>query len=189
MKKLLALVLSLMLLLPVFALAEDTATLVPVEFEDFTMYLSPDDSLQTADKADMQVMAYIYPHYDETASGAQNINIIWTSDGTIDLGGMDIVTYGQLQVDGFVQGITSQGITVSDYELGSTYQDDTSLTLYFTIDVDYSALNIDLKTTLHMCIAILSLGERGSYVFTLTADSAEDLDMLSDYVANIEWKE
>lgn len=189
MKKLLALVLSLMLLLPVFALAEDTTTLVPVEFEDFTMYLSPDDNLQTADKADMQVMAYIYPHYDETASVAQNISITWTSNGTIDLGGMDIVTYGQLLVEGYANGMTSQGITVSDYELGSTYLDDTSFTLYYTMDVDYSALNIDLKTTLHMCTVTLSLGERGSYVFTITADSLDGLGMLSDYVANIDWKE
>lgn len=178
-----------MLLLPVFALAEDTATLVPVEFEDFTMYLSPDDGLQTAEKADLQVMAYVYPHYDENALVNQSISVIWTAQNATDLEGMDPTAFAQQMLDSIVNSMIVQNIAVPSSQLVDACQGDTSFILYYTMDVDYSALTIDLQATLHICSAALFLGERGSYIFTLTADSAESLEALTDYVANIEWKE
>ena len=198
MKKILALLLSLMLLLPAIALGEAASNpdVYAVEFDDFTITMNATDALQKGEKANGQVLFMLYPDYDETATMHPtmhpNINGVWTSEDVSDMGNVTPTDFGNLVLQQSVQGLAAQGVAVSNEALLAAERDEEtgSMTLIMSYDADYTAVGLDLKVTLYMMQLYVPLGgDTGSYIFTLTGSSMEDVDALLNKLDAIEFKE
>lgn len=194
MKKILALLLSLMLLLPAIALGEAASNpdVYAVEFDDFTITLNATDALQKGEKSNGQVLFMLYPDYDETSTMHPNINGVWTSEDVSDMGNVTPTDFGNLVLQQSVQGLAAQGVAVSNEALLAAERDEEtgSMTLIMSYDADYTAVGLDLKVTLYMMQLYVPLGgDTGSYIFTLTGSSMEDVDALLNKLDAIEFKE
>lgn len=194
MKKILALLLSLMLLLPAIALGEAASNpdVYAVEFDDFTITLNATDALQKGEKSNGQVLFMLYPDYDETSTMHPNINGVWTSEDVSDMGNVTPTDFGNLVLQQSVQGLAAQGVAVSNEALLAAERDEEtgSMTLIMSYDADYTAVGLDLKVTLYMMQLYVPLGgDTGSYIFTLTGSSMEDVDALLNKLDTIEFKE
>lgn len=194
MKKILALLLSLMLLLPAIALGEAASNpdVYAVEFDDFTITLNATDALQKGEKSNGQVLFMLYPDYDETSTMHPNINGVWTSEDVSDMGNVTPTDFGNLVLQQSVQGLAAQGVAVSNEVLLTAERDEEtgSMTLIMSYDADYTAVGLDLKATLYMVQLYVPLGgDAGSYIFTLTGSSLEDVDALLNKLDAIEFKE
>lgn len=194
MKKILALLLSLMLLLPAIALGEAAANpdVYTVEFDDFYLTVNATDAVQKGEKGEGTIVMMLYPDYDETATMHPNINAVWTSEDVSALGEIDATTFGNLVLTQSAQGLAAQGVAVANEALLAAERDEEagSMTLIMSFDADYTAVGLDLKTTLYMVQIYVPMGgEAGSYIFTLTAASMEGVDALLNKMAAIEFKE
>ena len=194
MKKILALLLSLMLLLPAIALGEAASNpdAYAVEFDDFTITLNATDALQKGEKVNGQVLFMLYPDYDETATMHPNINGVWTSEDVRNMGNVTPADFGNLVLQQSVQGLAAQGIAVANELLLSAERNEATghMTLIMSYDADYTAVGLDLKATLYMVQIYVPLGgDAGSYIFTLTGSSMEDVDALLNKLDAIDLKE
>jgi len=131
MKKLIALLLTMMLLLPAVSLGEsETYT---VDFDDFILTVSSDDIIQKGQKTEGGVVFMLYPAYDETAVSHPNISSAWTAES---LEGIDDATaplFGAQVLQSIVDGLSAQNIAVTnDQLLDAQFDEETgSLTLAF----------------------------------------------------------
>lgn len=194
MKKILAVLLSLMLLLPAVSLGEaaEVVDTYPVEFDDFTLYVTSYDIIQKAPtKEEGQLLFLLYPNYDETAVVFNNINGTWSSENTLaDLPEFDVNKFAQEQADFVAAQLTASGITASNSELHYAQKDDNGvIVLAYSADVDYTGAGIDLVTTLYQAQYYKCMGEKGTYVFTVTAYHPDDLKELFSYLETIEFKQ
>lgn len=194
MKKILALLLSLMLLLPAIALGEAASdpNLYVVDFDDFTITLNATDAIQKGEKTNGQVLFMLYPDYDETVMMHPNINAVWTSEDVSQMGNVTPTDFGNLVLQQSAQGLAAQGIAVANEALLAAERDEEtgSMTLIMSYDADYTGVGVDLKVTLYMVQLYVPMGgETGSYIFTLTGSSMEDVDALLDKLDAIEFKE
>ncbi len=194
MKKILALLLSLMLLLPAIALGEAASNpdVYTVEFDDFYLTVNATDAVQKGEKANGGIVMMLYPDYDETAMMHPNINAVWTSEDVSAMGDIDATDFGNLVLTQSAQGLAAQGIAVANETLLAAERDEEtgSMTLIMAMDADYTAVGLDLKVTLYMAQIYVPMGgEAGSYIFTLTGSSMEDVDALLDKLDAIEFKE
>lgn len=193
MKKILALFLSLMLLLPAISLGEAASDpdLYVVDFEDFTIALNATDALQKGEKVNGQVLFMLYPDYDETAIMHPNINGVWTSEDVSDMGNVTPTDFGNLVLQQSTQGLAAQGIGIANEALLAADRDAETgaMTLVMSYDADYTSVGVDLKTSLYIVQIYVPLGEAGSYIFTLTASSMDGVDALLDKLNAVEFKE
>ena len=194
MKKILALLLSLMLLLPVIALGEAASNpdAYAVEFDDFIITLNATDALQKGEKANGQVLFMLYPDYDETSTMHSNINGVWTSEDVSAMGNVSPTDFGNLVLTQSAQGLIAQGVAVTNETLLTAERDEETgtMTLIMSMDADYTAVNVDLKTALYMVQLYVPMGgDAGSYIFTLTGSSMEDVDALLNKLDAISFKE
>lgn len=193
MKKILALILSLMLLLPAIALGEAASNpdQYTVEFEDFTITVNAEDILQKGEKAEQQILFMLFPKYDETSSYHANINALWTAEDLGELGTIGAQTFGEMVLSQSQEQLSSQGIAASNAQLISAeFDEETRTTVLITsMDADYTGAGIDLKMNLCQMQMYIPMGDIGSYIFTLSADSLEGLDELLKYMDNIDFNE
>lgn len=189
MKKFFALLLSLMLLLPAFALGEalpavDTYT---VEFEDFTITVTSEDIIQRGEKAEQQILFILYPAYDETSIYHPNINALWTAEDLGQLGSTPAEDFGNTVLEQSVQLLQQQGIAVTNPKLVEASFDEESkiTTLITSMDADYSGAGIDLAISMCQMQMYVPMAEGGSYIFTLSSTSLEGLDALLNYMNTV----
>lgn len=184
MKKLLALLLSLLLLLPAVSLGEsETYT---VDFDDFILTVSSDDIIQKGQKTEGGVVFMLYPNYDEAAISHPNISSAWTAEG---LDGVTTVTapiFGAQVLQGIVDNLAAQNVIISNSQvLDAQFDEETgSLTLVFAMDADYSGMGVDVQLAMYMVQVYIPLGEKGTYVFAITSDTMEGADALLTYLGD-----
>lgn len=190
MKKLIALLLTLALLLPAVSLGEsETYT---VDFDDFILTVSSDDIIQKGTKTEGGVVFMLYPDYDETSTSHPNISSAWTAEG---LDGIDATTaplFGAQVLQGIVDGLSAQNIVVTNNQLLDAQLDEEtgSLTLAFAMDADYSGMGVDVQLAMYMVQVYIPLGEKGTYVFAITSDTMEGADAMLTYLGdNLAFKE
>jgi len=190
MKKLIALLLTMMLLLPAVSLGEsETYT---VDFDDFILTVSSDDIIQKGQKTEGGVVFMLYPAYDETAVSHPNISSAWTAES---LEGIDDATaplFGAQVLQSIVDGLSAQNIAVTnDQLLDAQFDEETgSLTLAFAMDADYSGMGVDVQLAMYMVQVYIPLGEKGTYVFAITNDTMEGADAMLTYLGdNLSFKE
>lgn len=189
MKKLIALVLCLALFLPALALAEAAATepaTYPVDFGDFTMTLKETDLYQQGVKQDGQVMAQIYPDYDENAMFTNNLGIGWLKDDYgVYLSQTDPAEFAQSLVDEAVAQFAGIGLICDNAQVHEAVYADDVMSITYSVDVDYTPMGIDLCVTLWQQQIYLCDTEWGTYFFTMTAASMEELDIMDYYLDSI----
>ena len=199
MKKLTALLLTLMLLLGCVSALAETATetaWMTLEFDDFTIEIPEDIAGETADSIeDGAVFMILYPNYDENASFATNINFVWSS-AVQDLSAVDAATVGQQIMTTAYAQYNEYGITTANETLVSAAMDEVggkpALSLMYSADCDYTALG-GTQLTLYTVQAIVSDAAFGTYTITVSipADYINDADMMTliEQITNsIQWK-
>lgn len=177
MKKLLTVLLLLALLLPAAALADQTVDLgFAVMHLDDSAYVQPGDE-------GSGVLALIIPDPSADTSFYDNINVVWTDARISDLN-VSAEEFAQEVIRVAIEGMAAQGaIATNEQLLGAELDaDEEMLVLYYTLDVDYTNMGIDLQTTLHFAQLAMSFEGDGMYTFTCTATSAEGVDALMNYI-------
>lgn len=189
MKKLLSLVLCLMMLLPSLAMAE--AEVVPalytIDFGYFEMGLSESDYYQiAAERQDNTAYAIIYPNYDASDPSPNNINVVWGADNfslQVKLFGASL--YAQSMLQSTANLYQSMGYTMTNSQIHNAALEGDVFTTTFSYDL--VAAN-GLSVTLYQLQNYYFRGDEGSYAFTITAHSMEELESLAFYLDHITFK-
>lgn len=190
MKKLLSLVLFLMLL-TVCAFAEtEAAELYTIDFGTFTMDLAENDYYEVAEEMTANtVYAIIYPNYDPTATTFDNINITWMDMDiapVIQLAGAE--PYAKLVLEAAAPQYEAMGIKMNNAEvLSAIFEENVYVTISYC-ELDYAGAGVDLVSPLYQMQVYFCQGEGGSYVFTFSSTSMEQLEALSAYVDGVVFK-
>lgn len=191
MKKLLALLLCAMLCLPVLALAEPAVDTYTVDFDDFTLTLTEYDVIQRAPtKVNGELLALIYVDYDESNATHDNFNIVWCDyDNTSSIATFPSAeAYGEELLKANVAAMESVGFTVSNAKLLHARAEGPIAAFTTVIDVDYSALGVDLVLTQYQMQVFYTLDDNNSYVFTFSSATLEGLEALANYMDAIDFK-
>ena len=193
MKKIFAVVLCLMMLLPAFAMAEavPAENWVTVDLGDFTMNMIDTDILQRGEKAEGQLIFIAYPGYDENDASHDNMNCAWTSDtmeGIEEATQDDVNAFAQQVLDSIKDQTVAQGLAVENEQLLNAVYEDGALIVYYYMECDYSAMGIDLQTQLYQ-MQIYLITDDGTYIFSLTSSTPDGvLNQLNNYFATIQFK-
>lgn len=192
MRKLLSLLLCLTLFLPVMAMAEAEVTpeLYTIDLGDFTIGLYEGDYYEAApEKTNNAVYAMIYPAYDEAATFHENINIVWSKDDAaagINLFGPE--AYAKLVLQASQAQYEGMGIKMTDAQvLSATFEDGVGAFIT-SANLDYTGAGVDLISPMYQLQAYFCKGEAGTYIFTLSTSTLEDLEAMSSYLDNVEFK-
>lgn len=188
MKKILTLILCLLLCLPAQAFAEATAETVLVDFGDFTMML-PELRISHSTKEDNLTLAVITFPYDRDTNTADKINIVWSSipiGPEVELHGAD--AYAQALLESDISWQKMAGLDVSNAQiLLASYEE--GIFAYSTkMDVDYTAVGLDLVQTSYYMHFFLPAPDNSTYVFTLISTSPEGLEAMLPYLNTIVFK-
>ncbi len=179
MKKIVALLLALLLLLPAMAMAEI------LEFDDFTLEIKDGDLYELGTKAEGEILFMLYPAYDPNATFYPNINCTWSSGSIVDT--LKVNTPMELAesfLSNALKGYAQQGVAATNGKVvrAQASEEHGYLITYTTTDMDYSGLGVDLQCTLHQMQAFMPLGGTGTYIFTFTAVSEDILAELAEYI-------
>ena len=192
MKKLLVFILCLALCMPALAMAEaaETTELYTIDFGTFTMDLAGDDYYEVADEmVSNELFAIIYPHYDPNATTFDNINIVWCEEDAA----AEITLYGAEEYAKLVQDMAapqfeSMGIQMSNPQVLSAIMEDNIYVSITYSELDYTAAGVELVTPQYQMQVYFCFGEAGTYIFTFTAISMEQLEAISAYVDGVFFK-
>lgn len=190
MKKLLALLLCVMLCLPAMAFAQTVETYT-VDFDDFTLTLTEYDVFQRAPtKVSDELLAMVYVNYDESNATHDNFNIVWCDyDNTSSIATFPSAeAYGEELLKANVAAMESVGFTVSNEKLLHARAEGPLAAFTTVLDVDYSALGVDLVLTQYQMQVFYTLDANNSYVFTFSSATMEGLEALAAYMDAIDFK-
>lgn len=192
MKKLFALVLSLIMAFTCVSALAQTAesSLMTYDFGDFTMDFDENMPGNIVDKADNQVFFTLYPNYSTENLFNSNIIIVW-GKASEDLSACDPTATCNVIVEKAASGMNAQNVATANAQILSAEMDElggkAALSLLYTMDVDYTALGVDLKTMLYFAQAIVSDAAFGTYTFTITTDNYDDLVSSIGIMNTIVW--
>ena len=191
MKKILVLFLSLMLLMPVTVLGEVASGLdtYPVNLGDFSITVTSADIIQKGEKAEGVLLFQLFPAYDENSMFHSNINGTWTAEDLSIIGEIGAETYGNVVLEQTSQQLASQGIAVSNTQLlYAEFDEETqSTSLIVSMDVDYTAVGVDLVMTLYQVQMYIPFGDGSSYIFTISSDTLENTETMMSYLETMEF--
>lgn len=197
MKRLLLMLLSLLLLtLP--AVAESTVPsgseelyleATTLDLGDFTMNVFTIDGIQTGVKADAQVLAVVYPLYNPEAVFHDTINIMWfAADQTANIALSGAEFFAQANLIDIVNAFTSSGIAATNPQLLSFAHENNEFAMAYSVNLDYTGVGRDLQMDIWQLQHYTMTPGNGTYVFTLTADSVDDLELLTYYLNTVVFK-
>ncbi len=167
-------------------MAMSTQTL---DLGDFTMTIFNADGVQMGEKAEGKTWCTIYPLYQPDAPFHDTIAVTWSrTDLTPVLDAVGAENYARTTVAQTVQGYESLGIAAANAALHNALYENGQLALYCSMDMDYTGAGLALQTRVHQMQIFFLRDSEGTYVFTLTADSAADLEMISYYLGAIAFK-
>lgn len=158
-----------------------------VDFGTFTMNLGANDYYETAEEmVNNAVLAIIYPNYDPNALVMDNINIVWSqADATAEIQSIGAEKYAQLVLDIAKPQFEALNIKMSNAQVLSAVMEENAFVSVTCCELDYTGAGVDLVTPQYQLQAYYLLGEGGTYVFTLTSTSVEQLDVLSAYLDSV----
>lgn len=178
MKRLFALILCLVLLMPA-ALAEAPEIL---DFGDFTMQLNPGDAYELYEKAEGSPLLYVYPVDTGDESFVDNINVVWTSQDTTAMDEASLEAMGNLIMEQAKLQYDEMGIATDNYQLlGTELVAGAQGSILYSYDIDYSALGVDHQATIYQYQIFFMGGAEGTYICTATSDSIETLAVMGSY--------
>lgn len=177
MKKLTALFLAMLLLLPALALAEPAPAFEPLDFGDFCMAIDPNMAYSGGEEKQEAAPWYtLYPCYtEENPDTSVNFIIVW-SEEVVDYGEFtddDADDYISVLQASIAEEYAAYGLTLSDFsvpQIGLRKIDGRDALVYTMV----SELNSSI--TIYQMQAAVSDPAFGLYNFTGTALSMEDLN-------------
>jgi len=190
MRRFLSLFLAFALLLTGAALAK--APVFTHNFGDFTLVLPEDITGSIAEeKVANEVFFTLYQDYSENNMFNKSLDCVWTEE-IVDYTAIDAAEYTQVVLDSTVAQLSAMGIGISDaavIEPALEEHDGYSMLTYaLFMNVDYTALGIDLKLPLYTLFAQMSdEAVGGSYSFTITTDDPENTQALMDIMDSLDW--
>lgn len=196
MRKLFALFLVLCLI-PTVALAQTAdpegaaeSEIITYDFGGFTMDIPADIQGQIVEPVSGQIFFQLYPDYNETESFHKNINCVW-SDVYNDLTQVDPASYAQIAANTTFSALRLQGLVLENEQILGAVLDEhegkPAMSYVISMDADYTALGLDLKTTLYMAVFVISDENLGSYTFTISVTNPEDIDPIVEMMNTIKW--
>ena len=197
MKKLTALLLTLMLLLGCASALAETATetaWMTQEFDDFTIDMPEDIVGQIGDIEENATFMILYPNYDESAFIPTSIAFSWSSD-VQDLSAVDAEAVGQAAMQADYAKFNEAGIATANETLMSAAMDEVggkpALSIMYSATCDYTAFG-GTELTLLTTQVIVSDAAFGTYTIyiTITEDYSNDADMMTliEQITNsIQW--
>ncbi len=192
MRKLFSLLLCLTLFLPVMALAEAEVTpeLYTIDLGDFTIGLYEGDYYEVApEKTNNAVYAIIYPAYDASAASHDNFNIVWCKDdAAAGIGLFGAEAYANLVMQASQSQYEAMGIKMSDAQVLSATFEDGKGVFITTCNLDYTGAGVDIILPMYQLQAYFCKGEAGTYIFTFSASTLEDVKAMSSYLDSVEFK-
>ena len=168
-------------------LAETTA----FDFGDFTMSFPSDANGNIADEiTDGAAFFIIYQDVEEGAQFTPNLNITWSESyedltaATPEENATSIATSAAAALEG-------QGIKVANTQVVGASMDEIggkpALSVVYSVDVDYTAVGLDLQTTLYCVQGIVSEEALGTYTFTITTNDMTTVQPLMDIINTVQW--
>lgn len=191
MRKLLTALLVLILALSCTALAEEETGLVQFDFGDFTMDVYEDMFYDDDyDKISGQPYFYLYQDYDPNEVFTKNLNIVWLSD-SFDVNDIDPSAYAQQVLDGSIDALAQQNITVSNpsvlYADYSEQDGKPAITIILFMTMDCTGAGVDLVVDQYTLQGMCSDPAFGTYYFTITTDSLDDTVPLMEVMDSVTW--
>lgn len=162
-----------------------------VDFGTFTMDVGSGDYYEVADTMTSNALyMMLYPDYYVTGQTTNNINVVYTEDGLATqqllVGGIE--TYAQLVLEQTGPQYEALGIKMTDGQVLYAAEEDGKAAIIISSTLDYSGAGVDLTMTLYQMIAMFMDTPSGDYLFTLTADSMENLSTMADYLDTVQFK-
>lgn len=178
MKKLFALILCMVLLMPA-ALAEAPVVL---DAGDFTMQVNPGDAYELYEKAEGAVMLALYTVDTGDETFLDNVNVAWTAEDTTAMDEASLEAMGNLIMEQAKLQYDELGVATDNYQLLSfeLVAGENGFIIY-SYDIDYSALGVDHQATIYQYQIFFMDGAEGTYICTATSDSIETLAVMGSY--------
>ncbi|MGN0753849.1 MAG: hypothetical protein ACI4ME_05260 [Aristaeellaceae bacterium] len=192
MKKLFSLLLCLVLFLPVMAMAENQieTDVFTIDFGDFTMVLHDGDYYEIAStKTSNAVYAMVYPAYDATAVTHDNFNVVWSAEDAspvISLYGAE--TFAKLMIQTYEAQYKTMGIKMTDAQVIAAKYEDGVGAFVTSCFMDYTDTGYELVTPMYQLQAYFCFAEQGTYIFTFSSVSFDELETLSSYLDTVVFK-
>ena len=180
MKKLLALLLLLAMLLPAAAMADT------LHMDPFTFELPEEDLYIQYEKSENGVLLFIYPAPDWGADFHDNINVTWTTDLLLGVEQTADELAAETLDDAIAQ-LEEADVAVDRPEILDAALDpvEGTFSIYYRMDVDYTAVGVDMQIALYFYQQSISIEGDGTYIFTLTSDSEEGIDGLRAHLDEV----
>ncbi len=197
MRKLFALFLALCLI-PVVALAQTAdpegaaeSEIITYDFGGFTMDIPADIQGQIVEPVSGQIFFQLYPDYNETESFHKNITCVWM-DAYEDLTQVDPAAFAQVGVTSALTSLRLQGIAIENEQILGAVLDEhegkPAMSYVISMDADYTALGLDLKTTLYTAVFTISDENLGTYSFSINVTNPTDIDVIvAEMMNTIKW--
>ncbi len=188
MKKLFALMLCLCLLIPAALAETDEIALETrlLDLSDFSMLTFTIDAVDVQQKADGAIWCTVYPLYNETVAFHDTIRVVWyATDLTDSIKLVGAERYASEILEETLRSYNSAGVSATNAQLLSARYENDQLTFAYRMELDYLPMGIDLQVTMWQMQVFILRGEAGSYSFTLTADTLEDLNLQTYYLGTV----
>lgn len=174
MKKLIALLLMLTMLLSTAALAETTS----FDLGLFTLNADSKDNVTVGTKEEGAVIVSVAPVSD-VLDGTDILQLNWTAS-IISTLPVSVEEFAQLVLDGAIEEMEAQGMTIIDPQVWIAEFDDetSSMQICYSMTIDYSIAKLDM----YFYQLYIPIPDDGTYLFTLAGDSLDDIQALLEYI-------
>ncbi len=166
-----------------------------LDFGDFTLSLPADTYGQQGAKTNGQAMLLLYETLPTGTEVTANLNAVWVAQSATYSEELAASMAEELEKSypTIIAQLQMQGIAASNMRLLSAATGSVgnlpSVDLLTSYDADYTALGVDLKTNLLMLQRTVCLGDKGMYIFTITAEDLSECVRLSSILNTLAWKE
>ena len=191
MKKIIATLVAIIMLLTATAFAEDVAWL-ELELMDMTISAPEDVIGYVSDTFEPDVpFACFYEDYDETRFFSKNVTFAYTNE-VMDIYSIDPFEVATYLAEGASEAYIGMGITARNpavIDAGLDTQDGRdALFMYFITDVDYSTIGYNESITLNTVQMIVPIPEKGiTYIVTVSTDDMSNSNILFGISDSITW--
>lgn len=167
MRRLFTLLLIVTLLACPIALAEENV----IDLGFIHWMVDENCMVQIGEKADGQVLAYIFPNFRLEDDFHTHLTVVWHSEEIAIP--EDLADFAAMEMENAIQEFAGSVIAISDPQL-TDYNANEELPvimLTYQMGADYSALGVDLVTALYFNQLIYPMEGDGTYSVTVVSDS------------------
>ena len=167
------------------------AAFTQMDFGAFTMQVDSNDYYEVADAmTNNAVYLMLYPDYFVTGQTTNNLNVVYTTDSLslqlLLVGGIE--NYAKLMLQQAATQYEGMGIKMSDAQILYAAKEDDKAAIIISSTLDYSGTGLDLTLTLYQMTGMFMNTSAGDYIFTLTAESMDALQAMTNYLDSVQFK-